>query len=233
MTVSETVAAPIDEIMDSIELTPSINGFHLEPRCRVCRDDEVRKKVNDLLASGCSYAMVLRTLGDDNATLDKGDRVTIDSIRNHSARHFPVQNAAKATYRQILERRAKENGIDFIEGVATAITPLAFLETVMVRGYETLVDECTTVSYRDGMEAALKLAEALRKEEGEYDTVHMMAEMGRIIDAVHEFVPREKWPELQAKMRGEPPPPSQTTSSRVPHASPIRMVSIRDRDEEE
>ena len=51
--------------------------------------------------------------------------MTIDSIRRHAERHFPVQNVAKATYRQILERRAKENTVDFVEGVATAITPMA------------------------------------------------------------------------------------------------------------
>jgi hypothetical protein len=68
----------------------------------------VRTKVNDLLATGASYAMVLRALGDDNATLEQRDRVTIDSIRNHCVRHFPVQQVARATYREILERRAKE-----------------------------------------------------------------------------------------------------------------------------
>ena len=36
--------------------------------------------MNDLLATGASYAMVLRALGDDNAKLEKRDRVTIDSI---------------------------------------------------------------------------------------------------------------------------------------------------------
>jgi hypothetical protein len=125
-------------------------------------------------------------------------------------------------------RRAKENSVDFIEGVATAITPMAFLETVMVKGYATLVDEQTNVSYRDGMAAALKLAEALRQAEGEYDTVHMMAEMGRIIDAVQEFVPREKWPELQAALRGEAP-------IRQQQATPVqgvRMVHIDDTDED-
>ena len=69
--------------------------------------------------------------------LETADRVTIDSIRNRSTRHFPVQNVAKATYRRILERRAQENGVDFVTGVATAITPMAFYETVMVKGYET------------------------------------------------------------------------------------------------
>jgi hypothetical protein len=92
----------------------------------------------------------------------------------------------------------------------------------MVKGYQTLVDERTTVSYRDGMEAALKLAEALRRDEGEYDPAHMLAEMGRVIDAVREFVPREKWPELQAKLRGKPPPPSQIASARVSQAPPVR-----------
>ena len=98
--------------------------MQVEPRCRVCRTDHVRTKVNDLLASGASYAMILRALEDDNTTLDPRDRVTIDSIRNHSARHFPVQDVARATYRDILERRARENAVDFVNGVATAITLL-------------------------------------------------------------------------------------------------------------
>ena len=127
------------------ELFARVNRFHLGPRCRICRNDEVRRKVNDLLASGISYAMVLRALESDNAKLDQRDRVTIDSIRHHTRRHFPVQNVAKATYRQILERRAQENGADFVNGVATAITPMAFYETVMVKGYETLVDSGTRV----------------------------------------------------------------------------------------
>ncbi len=108
----QAVLASADEIMVSSALAPR-NGFHREPRCRVCRNDEMRKKVNDLLASGASYAMIVRALAANNAELDKCDRVTIDSIRNHCARHFPVQNVAKATYREILERRAKANGVDF------------------------------------------------------------------------------------------------------------------------
>jgi len=60
MSLVEMVGGGVDE---STGLPPSINGFHLEPRCRVCRDDEVREKVNDLLATGSSYAMVLRALG--------------------------------------------------------------------------------------------------------------------------------------------------------------------------
>ena len=68
-----------------------------------------------------------------------------------------MQNVAKATYRQILERRAKENGIDFVNAVATAITPMAFYETVMAKGYETLVDSDTRVDVNTGMIAPGRL----------------------------------------------------------------------------
>jgi hypothetical protein len=194
-----------------------------------CRNDKVRTKVNDLLAGGASYAMVLRALGDDNAKLDKRDQVTVDSVRNHCGRHFPVQQVARATYREILERRANENSVDFINGVATAITPLAFLETVMVKGYQTLVDEHTSVSYRDGMEAALKLAEALRKDEGAHERAQMMAEMGRIIEVVRTFIPSERWPDVQAALRGEAPASQQTSRA----VEGVRMVEIDDTDDKD
>jgi hypothetical protein len=98
MSVSEAVRDLVDDTVESTELIPH-NGF-LEPRCRVCRNDQARKKVNDLLATGASYAMIVRALGEHNTKLAKCDRVTVDSIRNHCGRHFPVQNLANATYRQ-------------------------------------------------------------------------------------------------------------------------------------
>ena len=229
MSVSEAASGVVDESVESTELAPGTSGFHLEPRCRVCRNDQVRTKVNDLLATGASYAMVLRALGDDNAQLEQRDRVTIDSIRNHANRHFPVQQVARATYREILERRAKENSIDFIEGVSTAITPLALLETIMVKGYQTLVDEDTTVSYRDAMEAALKLNEITRKDEDAMDRARMLADMGRIIDVVRTFIPSERWPDVQAALRGETPVSQQTSQA----VEGVRMVAIDDGPDED
>ena len=67
MTLSQALATPVDEIMESSALAPRINGFHLEPRCRVCRNDVLRKKVNDMLATGASYAMIVGALAADNA----------------------------------------------------------------------------------------------------------------------------------------------------------------------
>jgi hypothetical protein len=229
MSDSEEFRLVIDEYVESMESASDTNRFHLQPRCRVCRNDSMRTKVNDLLASGASYAMVLRALGDDNAALEQRDRVTIDSIRTHSRRHFPVQNVARATYREILERRANENSVDFIEGVATAITPLAVLETIMVKGYQTLVDEDTAVSYRDAMEAALKLHEIARKDDGALDRARILADMGRIIEVVRTFIPSEQWPDVQAALRGETPAAQQTSQA----VDGVRMVDIDDTPDED
>ena len=43
MSVSQALATPANEIMELSALVPR-NGFHLEPRCRICRNDQARKK---------------------------------------------------------------------------------------------------------------------------------------------------------------------------------------------
>ena len=73
MSVSQATLDIVEESVESMELATR-NGFHLEPRCRVCRNDLVRKKVNAMLACGGSYAQIVRALGEDNADRSKGGR---------------------------------------------------------------------------------------------------------------------------------------------------------------
>ena len=181
-------------------MRPDASSQSREPRCRVCRNDPVRKKVNDLLASGASYAQVVRAVAADNAELDKCDRVTVDSVRNHCGRHFPVQNVARATYRAILERRAKANGVDFVEGVATAITPIAFFETVMVKSYETLVDSNTKVDVNTGIVAAGRLQSLIDSRDYSRDLLLMKVQLDQVCDAVKSTVPQEMWGEIVEKL---------------------------------
>ena len=183
-----------------MKLATRINGFHLEPRCRICRNDRVRTKVNDLLATGASYAMVLRALGDDNTKLEQCDRVTIDSIHNHANRHFPVQQVARATYREILERRARENQVDFVEGVAIALTPIAFYEVVMTKAFRTLVDDRTEVSVETGLRAAEKLQSVLDGRERGADVLELKVQLGQIGEAVRAVVPQAMWAAIVEKL---------------------------------
>ena len=228
MTLPQAALSVPDETATSTASVPQIDKSYLEPRCHVCRNDVARKKVNDMLTSGSSYAMVLRALGEDNATFDKCDRVTIDSIRRHAERHFPVQNVAKATYREVVERRAREAQIDYVNGMATALTPIALYECVMNEAFRQLVDGGVAVSIDAGLRAAEKLQALTDARVGEADVVTMRAQMGRVIETVREFVPREQWPVLQARLRGE--------EVEQPQAQPvesIRVVDIDDSDDDE
>jgi hypothetical protein len=184
-------------------------------------------QINDLLATGSSYASILRVIDDDNTGLDARDRVTVDSLRTHSRRHFPVQNAARATYREILERQAKENGVDFVNGLTTAITPMALLETVVVKGYQTLVDPNTEVDVKTAISAASRLQELLDARAGHADVAQMMAQMNRIIDLVRTFVPQERWPALQSALNDGPA----AIDAAIPkYEQPkVRLVDIDDR----
>ena len=52
----------------------------------------------------------------------------------------------------------------------------------------------------------------------------MMADVGRIIEVVRTFIPAERWPDVQAALRGESPVSQQTS-----HAGDgVRMVAIDD-----
>ncbi len=140
--------------------------------------------------------MVLRALGEDNAELDNCDRVTIDTVRNHCGRHFPVQNVAKASYRKILGRRDRENHIDFVEGVGTALTPIAFLETVVVRSYETLVDSNTGVDVNTGILAAGRLQSLIDSRDYSREIAELRFQVGKIGAAVCSVVPQSMWAQI-------------------------------------
>ena len=124
-----------------------------------------------------------------------------------------MQNVAKATYRRILERRAQENGIDFVKGVATAITPMAFFETVMVRGYETLVDPDTKVDVNTGMIAAGRLQALIDSRAGRTSMADILFKMDRIINAIHDTVPPELWEVILHKIGG--PVPADTPTDEI------------------
>ena len=74
-----------------------------EPRCRICRDETVRVRVNELLdwhgvpiilgrgkTHVVTYADILRGLEPLNERRDKRDRITYDSLWVHAKRHYDL-----------------------------------------------------------------------------------------------------------------------------------------------
>ena len=161
----------------------------IEPRCRICRDDEIRQRVNNLLARGLSYAAIARAVGGEDQS------VSVDSVRRHSDRHFPVQDAARATYREIIERRAREQQVDFVEGLGTALTPAAFFEAVVQKAHQQLVEA--------GLTAAVKLQELASQSVENHSVAEMMIQTDQIIRAVREAVPEDLWPAIVERLEAE------------------------------
>jgi hypothetical protein len=79
------------------------------------------------------------------------------------------------------------------------------------------------VSIDTGLRAAEKLQALTDARAGEADMAAMLVKMGRVIETVREFVPREQWPALQARLRGE-----DVEQSKPEPVETIRVVAIAD-----
>lgn len=174
------------------------------PQCRVCRDELVRTLVNKLLARAFTIEDCLDVLESHNRTLKYQRRITYDSLRRHRANHFPIQVPASAVMRKLLEKRATEAGMDVDTASGTLVNAMSYLEAMMHRGFERVSDPMVLISAEEGMRAAIKLHELQHKDEGMLDRARMLAEMNRMIELVRAFVPKDRWPSLQAALKGEP-----------------------------
>jgi hypothetical protein len=103
MTISRDDVASMEEFLMSIMTTklPREAVERKEPRCRICRDESVRLRVNQLLdwlgapiylsrrgrAHAVTYVDILRELEPLNAGRDERHRITYDSLRVHDKRH--------------------------------------------------------------------------------------------------------------------------------------------------
>ena len=84
--------------------------------------------------------------------------------------------------------------------MATALTPIASFETVMVRSYETLVDSDTRVDVHTGIVAAGRLQSLIDSRDYSRDLLVMRVQMDQICDAVKSTVPQEMWGEIVDKL---------------------------------
>jgi hypothetical protein len=82
---------------------------------------------------------------------------------------------------------------------------MAFYETVMAKGYATLVDPDTHVDVGTGMVAAGRLQALIESRASGTSTVQLIAQLDRIIRAIHDSVPEELWPEILRKIDGPVP----------------------------
>jgi hypothetical protein len=198
---NDTVRLHLAQMREEGEL-----GLPFEPRCRVCRNPDVRKEVNRLLSRGFTFSAILATLKSVNAALPPKARVSRDSLYKHARLHFNMQAPAGAIYRQIQERRAAESGADFESGIATLVNARSYLETMMVRGYETLIDEGTVVTVGQGAYAAKQLAKMEKESAGAEQMAQLHAQLNRVVRVITEVVPENLHQQIMDILEGREAP---------------------------
>lgn len=153
-----------------------------ESRCKVCKQPEVRKIVDMMIAGGYKQTEILRHLEQaHNAHTEKKNHISYASINNHAKKHLSVEDAV---VREILERRAAEADIPIDEGVRNIITPAAFAEGVVYKAHEKLTQDKLEITARDGLEAARTLSEFERGVADRTSLAEAFAQVEKIMEAV-------------------------------------------------
>jgi hypothetical protein len=203
--------------------------FIVHPKCRVCQSENIRHLVNKLITRGFTVPDMLEVLESHNVKLEKqGEpKITRDILYRHRREHFDIQSPTGAILRRIQEEAAKDYGQDWEEGVGTILNSVSYHQTMMMKGYETLIDPRTKITPEMGAKSADRLHDILAASADQYDRARLQADMGRVIEVMRSFVPSERWPAMQAALRGE------HVDSEIEDAEEVEMIAILDADPEE
>lgn len=195
-----------DEIL-ALSEQQQVDLFRPAAKCRICQTEGASEVTNKMLSHGATYADVMVVLEPLNLRRPKNDQITINSISHHAKNHFPLEEAANAVYRKLIEKRAAEAEKDFINGVGGAVTALGFLDVVMQKGLENIIKQEVTVNPDTAIRAAKEIA-AIEAQQSKEDTdiAAVMVQMDEVIRAVREETDPDAWERIRARLSGEPVP---------------------------
>lgn len=196
----EEIDSLVQKELTTLEVAGKLYQFKPETRCRICRDTDIKTAVNKMLAAGLTQYDILETLKPYNASQAKNNQITHNSLQHHRKEHFAIDKAGAVVFRAIQEKRAQEYNQDFIEGTGTIINALSYLETMQVKGYQTLVNEEYIVDPVVGMQASVKLHELLAKQEGENELAELRRKLNLFINAVKDTVPEKYFSSVVEKV---------------------------------
>jgi hypothetical protein len=164
-----------------------------EPRCNICMSG-ARTKVDRLLAAQFGYKAVAEELVSTAVEFQNKNLDTVrKNVERHAKAHLDIRSKA---VREIVERRAKEQGvlIDTVEGQITS--GRALLDLIVGRGTEQIASNPQErIRYADAIEA-VKMLETVQKEEYVAELERMQRQVYAISAAVQEIVPANLLPTL-------------------------------------
>lgn len=182
-----------------------VDLFRPAAQCRICQTEGATPVVNKMLSHGATYNDILGVLQPLNLRRAKNEQININSIGHHARNHFPLEEAANAVYRKLVEKRAAEVEKDFVEGVGGAVTALGFLDVVIQKGFENLVKDDVTVGVDTAVRAAKELAAIeAQQDQDDTDIADIMTKMNQVIEAVREEADPETWERIVNRLKDEP-----------------------------
>lgn len=183
---------PRKKTPDALDMIQAAGMTHVEPRCNICKST-ARTKVDRLLAAQFSYTAVAEELIETHDDFKGKQQDTVrKNVERHAKAHLDVRNKA---IREIVERRAKEQGILIDTATGKITSGRALLDLVVDRATEQIVSPDSRVKYADALEA-VKMLEDVQRQEYLAELERMTRQVMAISQAVKELVPDSMLPQL-------------------------------------
>ena len=158
-------------------------------QCKVCRsDEEIRRVIDTLLLFPKSYKDTLREarLLEERLEIPDKDRVSYESIRNHYQNHLPLD---KKSVRDIVERRAQLKGKKVIDTGGHILTPEAFFEVVVAKGFEDIVSGLNRPTISQTIQAVNMLKRLEEQQERDFKPEVLLNQLNIIVTVIREVLP--------------------------------------------
>jgi len=166
-------------------------GYVKSSLCKVCSSDEdIRRLVDTLLLFPKTYKDTLTEcrLLEERLEIAEEERVSYHSIRNHYLNHLP---ADKKAVREIVERRATIKGKKVIDAGGTLLTPEAFYEVVIARGFDNIVNGLEAPTISQTMQAVNMLKRLEEETNKDYKPELLLNQLNIIVMAIREVLPED------------------------------------------
>jgi hypothetical protein len=159
--------------------------------CKVCTSPEdIRLIVDKLLIYPKSYREILREarLYEEDLDVPEAARISYHSIRTHALNHLSVE---KRNIRQTIEERAALKGKKVIDAGGTLLTPEAFYEVVIAKGFENIVNGLDSPTISQTMQAVALLQKLEEQTGRDYKPEVLVNQLNIIVMAIREVLPTE------------------------------------------
>jgi len=186
----DRITPPTEELL-SEKIDGEVFLYRVIPQCKVCTSgDEIRRYVDDLLLYPKSYKEILRTIQplEERLGVEPEDRVSYSSIRTHYRNHLPLD---KKQVREVIERKANKNNTSIIDSEGTLLTPEAFYEVVVAKGFEDIVSGASRPTLSQTFQAMGILQRIEEKEKQGYKPEVLVNQLNVILQAIRDVLPVE------------------------------------------